>query len=130
MPARRRPGHRHRARRGWRHRRGRGESERARRIPWKIEGKVAAGRRPRAGFFDVAANSPARGSPGLPRAEQDKHVRRRRISRGIVALGLLVGAFVVPALSAAPASAATVATERITGDLTMADGVKLRYTVV
>jgi putative CocE/NonD family hydrolase len=57
-------------------------------------------------------------------------VRGRKLSAGLVGLMVVVGGLVVPTLSAPPASADTVATERITGDLTMADGVKLRYTVV
>ncbi|MCU1590787.1 MAG: hypothetical protein JWP11_2043 [Frankiales bacterium] len=55
---------------------------------------------------------------------------RRTLRRTLLAGALLASALVVPALSASPAHAATVATERLTGYLTMADGIRLRYTVV
>jgi putative CocE/NonD family hydrolase len=54
----------------------------------------------------------------------------RALPRAALAAALLLVALVVPALAATPASAAPVATERIVGYLTMADGVRLRYTVV
>jgi putative CocE/NonD family hydrolase len=48
----------------------------------------------------------------------------------VVAVTLPIGAVVVPALAPSAAHAATVATERLTGYLTMSDGIRLRYTVV
>jgi putative CocE/NonD family hydrolase len=55
----------------------------------------------------------------------------RSVARAVaVTLALAASSFVVPTLSASPAHAATVTTERTSGYLAMADGVRLRYTVV
>jgi putative CocE/NonD family hydrolase len=55
---------------------------------------------------------------------------RRLACRFLIAAALGVSSLVVPGLTAPPAQAAPVATETVSGYLPMADGVRLRYTVV